>query len=357
MPSPTLHEFIGGHRDELVRLCVAKMHRRWPDREVLELESGFHALIDEVVRALQEDAGLPVSSPLPGKSETASRHGAERQAHGDQIENIPIQIGMISDSVGELGAREGLRFAAREYQVFNLCIDSAVASALEEFEQRASRSREAEATERIGFIAHELRNALSSGHMAFALLRRGDVGIRGKTGDVLARSLGRLRHLIEQMLLTVRTRSGTPELGDIEVGALLRELADSAVTERGVRVSVDAKEGLVVRADSRLLGSALANLVQNGIKFSREGTEVVLRSRAENDAVAIDVEDACGGLPPGKEEELFRPYVQAGADRRGLGLGLAITREAVEAQGGSIRVRDLPGKGCVFTVVLPHATK
>ena len=124
-----------------------------------------------------------------------------------------------------------------------------------------------------------------------------------------------------------------------------------------MRVSADAAEGLVVRADPRLLASALANLVQNGIKFSREGTEVVLRARPEGDGVSIEVEDACGGLPPGKQEELFRPFLQAGADRRGLGLGLAITREAVEAQGGSIRVRDVPGKGCPFTVVLPHATK
>jgi len=70
--------------------------------------------------------------------------------------------------------------------------------------------------------------------------------------------------------------------------------------------------------------------------------------------VQIQIEDECGGLPPGEIEHLFRLFEQRGADRTGLGLGLAISRQGVEESGGAIRVRDLPGKGCVFTVDLPR---
>jgi signal transduction histidine kinase len=67
----------------------------------------------------------------------------------------------------------------------------------------------------------------------------------------------------------------------------------------------------------------------------------------------IEVEDECGGLPPGDSEELFKVFEQRGGDRSGLGLGLAISRRGVEANGGKLYVRDLPGRGCVFTIDLP----
>ena len=68
----------------------------------------------------------------------------------------------------------------------------------------------------------------------------------------------------------------------------------------------------------------------------------------------IGVEDECGGLPEGKAQALFAPFEQRAANRTGLGLGLSISRRAVEAMGGELRVRDVPGKGCVFTIDLPR---
>ena len=81
-----------------------------------------------------------------------------------------------------------------------------------------------------------------------------------------------------------------------------------------------------------------------------------LRTAIESGYVRIEVEEECGGLPAGKAQELFRPYDRRGSDRSGLGLGLAISRQDVAASGGRIEVQDLPGKGCIFSVVLPIAT-
>jgi signal transduction histidine kinase len=71
--------------------------------------------------------------------------------------------------------------------------------------------------------------------------------------------------------------------------------------------------------------------------------------------VLIEVEDECGGLPEGAVENLFAPFVQASHDRTGLGLGLTIAAQVVDAHCGSIDVRDLPGRGCVFSVNMPAA--
>jgi signal transduction histidine kinase len=71
--------------------------------------------------------------------------------------------------------------------------------------------------------------------------------------------------------------------------------------------------------------------------------------------VLIDVEDECGGIPPSKTD-LFQVFGdRRGGDRSGLGLGLSMARKAVRAHGGDILIRDLPGKGCIFTIQVPLA--
>lgn len=79
-------------------------------------------------------------------------------------------------------------------------------------------------------------------------------------------------------------------------------------------------------------------------KFTRRHGHVWLRARRNDDRILIEVEDECGGLPPDKQQALFQPFT-----RRGL------SRQGVRANGGDIYLRNLPGKGCVFTIELPVA--
>jgi signal transduction histidine kinase len=71
----------------------------------------------------------------------------------------------------------------------------------------------------------------------------------------------------------------------------------------------------------------------------------------------VEVEDTCGGLPPGRVEEAFAPFVRLdhAHDQPGFGLGLAIAKQAVDAHGGTLRVQNLPEKGCIFCIELPVA--
>lgn len=75
---------------------------------------------------------------------------------------------------------------------------------------------------------------------------------------------------------------------------------------------------------------------------------------ADGDRVLIDVKDSCSGLPAGVGGMLFKPFTQVGNNRKGLGLELSIAKRSVEASGGALKVRDLPGVGCIFTMDLPR---
>jgi signal transduction histidine kinase len=349
-----LHEFMATHRQELLPNVLRAVRASAPDGNADDMASGFADLIDEIIRALQHDAGLSEASPLPGKSPAAMWLGSRHQARGYFIARIALDVGAISDCVGALARREGVAFAGHEYQVFNQCIDTATASALEQFWECDREQREHDETERLGLVIHELRNALAGARMAFSVLRGGEVGVRSKTGDVLDRSLRHLEALVGEMEFAVHLSAGAKlEQQQLSVATLIGNVADAAVPERNIRLERRVEQGLMVYADERLLFSAVNNLVQNAFKFTHEGGRILIRASRQGASVLIEVEDECGGLPSGKPEELFAPFVSKGKQRRGLGLGLTITRDAVEAHGGGISLTDLPGKGCVFRLTLP----
>jgi len=335
---PTLYEFMSAQRRRIVELCVKKTLDRSKNRgDPAELAQVFAGLVDEIIRALEADAGLPASSPLPGPSENAARLGAARQRHGESFGGVAVEVGLVSDTVGELATEQQLRFDAREYRVFNKCVDTAICSAIERFATRAIRQTEVRAEERFGVIARDLRNALASARMAFAILRRGDVGVVSRTGDLLARSLEAMQELVDPLVLAARLHAGAPlEPKRVRVARLLRDAQESIAPERGIAVLVDVDDALEIETDERVLEAALASIVQTAVRLAHEETLVVLRARREDDMLEIQVEGDCGELPPERVERLFAAP------------GLAVTREAVEAHGGAVGVRSKPPLGCIF---------
>lgn len=109
---------------------------------------------------------------------------------------------------------------------------------------------------------------------------------------------------------------------------------------------------LEIDGDRPLIAAALTNLLSNAFKFTHANGHVWLRTKATKDRVIFEVEDECGGLPVAHSDELFAPWAQRHSDKRGLGLGLPLTRKTVQASGGEVDVRNMPGKGCVFSIRL-----
>src|SRR6202040_2573901 len=128
-------------------------------------------------------------------------------------------------------------------------------------------------------------------------------------------------------------------IAEVEIGARMQ------AEGRPLHFTVESVDRTVtIDGDRQILAGAVSNLLQNAFKFTRKSGKVTLTARTTPDRVLLEVEDECGGLPPGKTEELFRPYEQRGTDRSGVGLGLVICRKAAKASGGEIHVRDIPGK-------------
>jgi len=110
---------------------------------------------------------------------------------------------------------------------------------------------------------------------------------------------------------------------------------------------------LMMTVDPELLASALNNLLTNAFKYSRPHGRVTLRVHQRNYNLVLAVQDECGGIPPHVGDP-FEPFGERrGNDRTGLGLGLSIARKAVRAHGGDIRIDNLPGVGCIFTIEIP----
>jgi signal transduction histidine kinase len=211
--------------------------------------------------------------------------------------------------------------------------------------------------EQLGFLAHELRNLVNTATLASAAIKGGHGAMTGATGSVLDRSLAGLRDLIDRALADVRLTAGLHTRRDLtKLAVVLEEVTVAAkldATARKISFTVSVEPGLSVETDRQMLSSALANLLQNAFKFTQPGGHVSLTARVVADHVLIEIADQCGGLAPGLAEEFFVPFTQRSADRSGLGLGLSISRRAVEANGGTLQVRNVPGHGCVFTIDLP----
>jgi signal transduction histidine kinase len=372
-----LHEFLDANRPTLIARCLEKLAQRPSTRAAgAELEFGVPVFLDEVIRTLRLEQGAsPMQSRrVSGKSggtidslseigETAAAHGRELMAQGYTIEQVVHDYGDLCQAITDLAFERKLTIQIDEFRTLNRCLDNAIAGAVTEFSYQrdtvAADRQAAALNHRIGYFAHELRNLLNTATLALTVLKDGPVGLNGATGAVLDRSLVGLRNLIDRSLADVKMAAGLPLRSALfSLSEFIAEVNVSASLEAGVRncqlLVLPVDPGLAVAADRDLLLAAVGNLLQNAFKFTREGTQVRLSAYASADRILIDVEDCCGGLPAGSEHRLFVPFSQDGVDRSGLGLGLSISRASVEANSGVLRMKDLPGHGCVFTIDMPR---
>ena len=366
-----LYEFLEANRADLIERCRAKVARRTaPPPTPNEMEHGIPLFLEQLIETLRDEGSAAGPSPgrWPGRdlpaeiSMTAARHGRELLEHGFTVNQVVHDYGDLCQAVADLATENEVPVSNVEFRTLNRCLDNAIADAVSEFDRQRDRqmseSSSLALSERLGSLAHEMRNYLNTAILGFAALKSGRVAVQGATSSVVDRSLAGLRDLVDRALADVRMVAGVPaRLDDFVLGRFIGEVEVAASLEARARecelTTQCTPQGLHVRADRQLLFSAVSNLLQNAFKFTHPGSRVRLHAYEAGDRVRIDVQDECGGLPEGKADSLFRAFEQHGADRTGLGLGLSIARRAVEASGGTIHVRDLPGVGCVFSIDLP----
>ncbi|MEJ1963453.1 MAG: HAMP domain-containing sensor histidine kinase [Gammaproteobacteria bacterium] len=371
-----LHQFLAANRADLIERCRLKVARRLaPTVTAAELTHGIPAFLDQLIKTLQvEQTSDPmrsrrVSGPSgggPGMSEigaTAALHGRELSKHGFTVDQVVHDYGDLCQAITDLAFERSAPIEIDEFRTLNRCLDNGIADAVTEYAFQRSSMVENNSVkalnERLGLLAHELRNHIHTATLAIMAIKKGNVGLTGATGAVLDRSLIGMRSLIDRSLADVRVAAGMPArhrlisladfVADVRISASLEAQARHCVFTVG---EVDPL--LALKVDREMLFSAVGNLLQNGFKFTKPQTEVSMQAYVAADRILIEIEDRCGGLPAGAAEEMFLPFSQSGEDRSGLGLGLAICRRSVEANDGFLRVRDIPGTGCVFTIDLPR---
>ena len=210
--------------------------------------------------------------------------------------------------------------------------------------------------EHLGFLAHELRNGLGTVKMSLQLIKQGTVGFGGSTGKILDRGLKRLEELIDNSLTEVRLRID-PKIFLEPVNLLLLfdqifVTAEIEAKNRNQILETQINSEIFIQVDRQLAYSALSNVVQNALKYTHLGGKIQIRAFEVEKNVVIEVEDECGGLKD-SAVNLFKAFEQKNKNRTGLGLGLTIVQRSIKLNNGTIEVTNLPGKGCIFKVVLP----
>jgi PAS domain S-box-containing protein len=221
----------------------------------------------------------------------------------------------------------------------------------------------------LSMMSHDLRTPLTAIYGHADLLATGFHGdlseaqrSSAETIKEAARDVGRL---IDDILSFAQLASGkvavrpqpVPLIGAVERAAALIRFR---IEQAGLSFRVDGcADDVTATADPDRLQQVLLNLLTNAIKFTPPGGEVTVSCERRDDRALIRVRDSGIGIPPDHLERIFDPFVQlAGGEaldptQRGVGLGLAISRDLAHAMGGDLRAESTPGQGSLFTIDLP----
>jgi two-component system sensor histidine kinase CpxA len=215
-------------------------------------------------------------------------------------------------------------------------------------------------------ISHELRSPLARLTVALELARQ-RTGPEAQTIlDRISLESSRMNELIGSLMTISRLESGAGNLKKVpvELEQIIDEVARDAAFEaqaRNCQVEAEIVDELPVLGDPALLHSAIENVVRNATRYTADGSTVKIRAEALQQGNAreavIVVSDAGPGVPVDSLDRIFRPFYRIddarGRSTGGVGLGLAITEQAVRLHGGSVRASNLPEGGLSVEIRLP----
>ncbi|TDC50165.1 HAMP domain-containing histidine kinase [Jiangella ureilytica] len=168
------------------------------------------------------------------------------------------------------------------------------------------------------------------------------------------RAAGRLRAVIDELLVDARGRARTVDRQPADLAALVRAVVEDArvvAAPQGVSVSVTAPARVVCAVDEATVRRAVANLVDNAVRFAPAGSDVAVTVERRGAALAVVVTDHGPGIPQAELAHVFEPFWHGRRHGEGTGLGLPIARQIALAHGGDVTLAS-PGDGCVATLTL-----
>ncbi|HVF37401.1 MAG TPA: PAS-domain containing protein [Sphingomicrobium sp.] len=236
--------------------------------------------------------------------------------------------------------------------------------------ERAAALEEADRvkTDFVANMSYELRTPLTSIGGFAEMLAAGYAGaLPTAAGDyvgAILESVERLSKLINDVLDLTQgdTQGVTLERERVDVAGMCRAAAE-ALRDRindknqALELSIDASTGSLI-GDARRLRESVEHILRNAVAYSDEGGRIELKAGGDEESVTICVNDNGAGIPLEDQAEVFARFHRSGPAARGdaaLGLGLPLTRQFIEAHGGSVELESAPGKGTKVTLVIPRA--
>jgi two-component system phosphate regulon sensor histidine kinase PhoR len=226
------------------------------------------------------------------------------------------------------------------------------------------RDLEAAKSDFIATVSHELRTPMTAVLGAAKTLLRDDIALSPERRQQLLEMIGaqgtRLTQITEEVLLANRLDRGDVrvDVEHVDVGEVVQSAAETMRERLPATVSLSARTNGAATAvgDRGRIEQVLVNLIDNAVKYSPDGGEVVVRTAASPATVRVEVVDEGVGIAPAEQTAVFEKFYRAGSQHGpGTGLGLYICRELVRRMGGTIGVDSRPGKGSTFFFELPRA--
>jgi signal transduction histidine kinase len=372
-----LYEFLTANKADLIARCKVRTDQRSiPKGSDGELDRGIPLFFDQLIKTLEAEQAsekalsIKVSGDSGGKvpehseiGATAARHGRELSRQGFSFDQVIRSYGDICQVITELAVERKASIDTHEFKTLNRCLDNATADAITEFAfQQGTLATDRDSRisdERVHVLLQDLRKHLHSATLAIAAIKAGNVGLGGVTGTILDLSLVSMKNLLERPLAAVQPTARSAEHHQpIPLAGFINEIKTFTTPEARARkckfTVPEVDKGLEVYADRDMLFSVLGSLLENAFKFTHPLSEVSLDAYTAGDRILIDVEDNCGGLAPGLAEKIFLAPKQNGDNRPAFRHRLAICHRSIEKNGGTLSVRNIDGKGCVFTISLPR---
>jgi len=218
----------------------------------------------------------------------------------------------------------------------------------------------------VSTVSHEFKSPLTSIRQLAEMLQSGRVPSeerRQKYYDVLLEQSERLALLTDNILSLSKIEEGRAEFAfeSTDVSTLLTEVVSSIqdrVRHEGFDIGLNVEGALpLIAVDRTALSQAVANLIDNAIKYSGDSRRISVSASVEEQSLAIAVQDFGVGIKKEDIPRLFERFYRGGDELtrtvKGSGLGLTLVREIVAAHRGKVHVESEPGKGSVFSIRLP----
>jgi len=338
-----------------------------PNRDRLRVVASKDFQVSEPIKLSQDVlGGLQAGSILvsePGEGGASSARALLKE-HSFALGLPLVQKGELIGVIA-LGRKRNLRaFSKREMTFLTQLVSAAKIAFSNSLLLERVRDLDRLKTEFLSNIAHELRGPLFGiSTIAEGILARDASGFPEDHRRLIENvrvTAGEMKELVEHLLDLSKIEAGvmTYDFRTMDVGAALRlavDLAYGTISAKGLKITVEIGNQLpMTRGDKTRIRQCLSNLLSNAIKYTEKGTIHVSCSRKE-EGVQVVVEDTGRGMSDEEQNSIFERYRRGKlvGDIEGSGLGLALTKEIIEAHGGTIAVASKLGSGSRFSCYFP----